>query len=55
VSVQLNELGLGATVPDTARFDDAIASRGGRLAGWSRLLWDWRGRGDFLFAVLRSE
>jgi SAM-dependent methyltransferase len=54
VSVQLNELGLGAVVPDTARFPDEIASRGVRLAGWSRLLWDWRGKGDFLFAVLRA-
>jgi len=55
ISVQLNELGLGAIVPDTARFPDAIAGRGVRLAGWSRLLWDWRGRGDYLFAVLRSQ
>jgi len=54
VSVQLNELGLGAVVPDSARFPDAVASRGARLAGWSRLLWDWRGRGDFLFAVLKA-
>jgi ADP-heptose:LPS heptosyltransferase/SAM-dependent methyltransferase len=55
VSVQLNELGLGATVPDSARFPDSVAARGMRLTAWSRLLWDWRGRGDFLFAVLRSE
>jgi SAM-dependent methyltransferase len=54
VSVQLNELGLGAVVPDTARFPDAIASRGVRLTGWSRLLWDWRGKGDFLFAALQA-
>jgi ADP-heptose:LPS heptosyltransferase/SAM-dependent methyltransferase len=54
VSVQLNELGLGAVVPDTARFPDAIACRGVRLTGWSRLLWDWRGRGDFLFAAMKA-
>ena len=54
VSVRLNELGLGAVVPDTARFGNEVASRGVRLTGWSRLLWDWRGRGDFMFAVLRS-
>jgi SAM-dependent methyltransferase len=53
-SVQLNDLGLGAVVPDTARFPNEVASRGVRLTGWSRLLWDWRGRGDYLFAVLRS-
>ena len=54
VSVQLSELGLGAVVPDTARFDNTIASRGVRLTGWSRLLWDWRGRGDFLFAAMEA-
>ena len=54
VSVQLNRLGLGATVPDTARFPNDVASRGVRLTGWSRLLWDWRGRGDFMFAVLEA-
>jgi SAM-dependent methyltransferase len=54
VSVQLNDLGLAAIVPDTARFPDHVASRGVRLAGWSRLLWDWRGRGDFLYAMLQA-
>jgi SAM-dependent methyltransferase len=54
VSVRLNDLGLGAVVPDTARFPNDVASRGVRLTGWSRLLWDWRGRGDFMFAVLRA-
>ena len=54
VSVQLNDLGLGAVVPDTARFPNDVASRGVRLTGWSRLWWDWRGKGDFLFAVLRA-
>lgn len=53
VSVQLNQLGLAAIVPDTARFPNEIASRGVRLTGWSRLLWDWRGKGDYLYAVLR--
>jgi SAM-dependent methyltransferase len=54
-SAQLNELGLGAVVPDDARFPNEIASRGVRLTGWSRLLWDWRGRGDYLYAALRAE
>jgi hypothetical protein len=54
-SVQLNELGLGATVPDTAEFPPAVASRGVLLTGWARLLWDWRGKGDTLYAVLRAE
>ncbi len=54
VSAQLNALGLGAIVPDSARFPNEIASRGVRLTGWSRLLWDWRGRGDYLYAVLQN-
>ncbi len=54
-SVQLNDLGLGAVVPDTAQFPPDVASRGVLLAGWARLLWDWRGRGDYLYAVLRAE
>jgi hypothetical protein len=55
VSAQLNELGLGAVVPDDALFPNEIASKGVRLAGWSRLLWDWRGKGDYLYAVLKSQ
>lgn len=54
-SVQLNELGLGATVPDTAEFPPGVASQGVLLTGWARLLWDWRGKGDTLYAVLRAE
>jgi len=54
-SVQLNELGLGATVPDTAEFPPEVASQGVLLTGWARLLWDWRGKGDTLYAVLRAE
>jgi SAM-dependent methyltransferase len=54
VSVQLNALGLAAVVPDSARFPNDIASRGVRLTGWSRLLWDWNGRGDYLYAALKA-
>jgi SAM-dependent methyltransferase len=54
-SVQQNDLGLAATVPDTAEFAADVASRGVLLAGWARLLWDWRGHGDYLYAVLRAE
>jgi glycosyltransferase involved in cell wall biosynthesis/SAM-dependent methyltransferase len=54
MSVQLNRLGLGAVVPHTAYFSNVMAMHGTRLTGWSRLLWDWRGRGDYMFAVLRA-
>lgn len=53
MSVQLNRLGLGAVVPHTAYFSNVMAMHGTRLTGWCRLLWDWRGQGDYLFAVLR--
>lgn len=53
MSIQLNRLGLGAVVPLGAEFPNDIAMHGTRLTGWSRLLWDWRGRGDFMIALLR--
>ena len=53
MSVQLNRLGLGAVVPHTAYFSNVMAMHSTRLTGWCRLLWDWRGRGDYMFAVLR--
>ena len=55
MSVQLNRLGLGAVVPHSALFPNVIAMHGTRLAGWCRLLWDWRGRGDYVIAVLRDN
>jgi len=55
MSVQLNRLGLGAVVPHTALFPNVIAMHGTRLSGWCRLLWDWRGRGDYMIAVLRPR
>lgn len=54
-SVQHNDLGLAGSVPDTAEFAADVASRGVLLAGWARILWDWRGRGDYLYAVLQAE
>jgi SAM-dependent methyltransferase len=54
-SIQLNDLGLAAVVPNTAEFPPDVASRGVLLTGWARLLWDWRGKGDYLYAVLRAE
>jgi glycosyltransferase involved in cell wall biosynthesis/ADP-heptose:LPS heptosyltransferase/2-polyprenyl-3-methyl-5-hydroxy-6-metoxy-1,4-benzoquinol methylase len=55
MTVQLNRLGLGAVVPHTALFPNMIAMHGTRMAGWARLLWDWRGRGDYMIAVLRNN
>jgi 2-polyprenyl-3-methyl-5-hydroxy-6-metoxy-1,4-benzoquinol methylase len=52
MSVQLNRLGLGAVVPHSAYFPNEMAMHGTRLTGWCRLLWDWRGKGDYMIAVL---
>jgi hypothetical protein len=41
-------------VPEGATFSNEISSRGVRLTGWARLLWDWRGKGDVMFAVMRA-
>ena len=49
-----HRLGLGAVVPHTAHFPNVIAMHGTRLTGWCRLLWGWRGRGDYMLAVLRN-
>lgn len=54
MTIQLNRLGLGAVVPHTALFPDALAAHGVRLTGWCRMLWDWRGKGDYMVAVLRN-
>jgi ADP-heptose:LPS heptosyltransferase/glycosyltransferase involved in cell wall biosynthesis/2-polyprenyl-3-methyl-5-hydroxy-6-metoxy-1,4-benzoquinol methylase len=53
-SAQLNALGLGAVVPEGAAFSNEISSRGVRLTGWAKLLWDWRGKGDMMYAVLQA-
>jgi SAM-dependent methyltransferase len=53
-SVALNEAGLGAVIPAGAKFSDQQSSRGAKAAGWARTLWDWRGRGDSLYALLKG-
>lgn len=53
-SVALNEAGLGAVIPAGAKFPDDQSSRGARAAGWARTLWDWRGRGDVMYALLKA-
>jgi len=55
VTAALNELGLGAVIPEGAKFPDAFSSRGAKASGWARVLWDWRGKGDVMTAVLKAE
>jgi len=55
LSVQLNELGIGAAVSHAVNFPEGIVRRARNIAGWSKLLWDWRGKGDYLFAVMKND
>ena len=52
-SARLNAVGLAGVVPEGAAFDDETSAAGARLAGWGRMLWDWRGQGDEMWAMLR--
>ncbi len=54
-TLQLNQFGLAGVVPAGAPIDDALSRDAIRLTGWARLLWDWRGQGDTLTAVLRMR
>jgi SAM-dependent methyltransferase len=53
LSLRLNERGLAAAVPHGVKPDAPTAARAATLALASRLFYDWRGRGDYLYAVLR--
>ena len=41
-------------MPEGASLPDSAGSRGAKAAGWARMLWDWRGRGDDLYAVMKA-
>ncbi|HVJ52298.1 MAG TPA: bifunctional glycosyltransferase/class I SAM-dependent methyltransferase [Aliidongia sp.] len=53
MSLRLNASGLAAAIPHGIKPDAPTASRAATLALASRLLHDWRGRGDYFYAVLR--
>ena len=55
MSLVQNRLGLGAVVSHAIPFDHETYEAGVHLTGLARLLWDWRGQGDDLFAVLKDE
>ena len=51
MSLQLNELGVAGAVPHDIEVPEAYRNRAESLTAWSKLLWDWRGRGDNLYVV----
>jgi len=55
MSVQLNRLGVAAAVPHTIEFSRDIVTEASTISFWSRLLWNWRGKGDYLVAVYQKR
>ena len=55
MSLQLNELGVAGAVPHDIEVPEAYRSRAESLTAWSKLLWDWRGRGDNLYVVYAKK
>jgi len=55
MSVQLNRMGVAAAVPHTVHFSEDVISEAMSLSFWSRWLWDWRGKGDYLVAVFQKR
>ncbi len=50
-SLKVNELGVAGSAPHTWHPDAKTLRSGRSIAAWSRLLWNWRGMGDYMFAV----
>jgi len=54
-SVQLNQLGVAGAVSHMWQPPEEVLKVSRSLAAWSRLLWNWRGRGDYLVAVFEAS
>lgn len=54
-ALSLQRLGLSGVMARDFLYGRAILQRARRLTLWSRLLWDWRGRGDATYMVLRDN
>lgn len=55
ISVAQNRIGLGGVVSHAVPFEADVTLPAGRIAWWSKMLWDRMGRGDYLFAVLKHR
>ncbi len=51
MSLQLNQRGVDGFVPHGIPVPAEIIPKAESLAGWAQLLWNWRGRGDYLYVV----
>ena len=54
-SVQLNQLGVAGAVSHMWQPPEEVLRVARSIAAWSRLLWNWRGRGDYLVAVFERK
>ncbi|MGI0024708.1 MAG: class I SAM-dependent methyltransferase, partial [Nitrososphaera sp.] len=52
MSIQQNRFGLGGFVSHAVEFEPHICHAAQDVVFWSKLLWDWHGGGDYLYAVL---
>lgn len=53
-SVQLNQLGIGGAVSHMWSPSAEVLRVSRNIVAWSRLLWNWRGRGDYIVAVFEA-
>jgi len=51
LNVWLNQHGLGAAIPHGVEVPAEVVNRAARLASWSKILFDWRGKGDYIVAI----
>lgn len=51
MSLYLNSLGLGGVVPHDIELPEGIVDHARSVATWSKLFWDWHGKGDYIIAV----
>jgi 2-polyprenyl-3-methyl-5-hydroxy-6-metoxy-1,4-benzoquinol methylase len=57
LSVAQNDLGIGAVVSHAVDFstvNPTVVSRALSLTYWNNLLYNWRGKGDFMFMVMKK-
>ena len=55
MSLQLNQRGVDGFVPHGIPPPSEIIPKAESLAGWAKLLWNWRGMGDYLYVMYRRK
>jgi glycosyltransferase involved in cell wall biosynthesis len=55
MSILLNELGTGAAVPHGIEVPEMWRRRALALTFWAKAFWDWRGRGDYIYVVMKAD